>query len=278
MTDQIVVCLDGSPFAEQILPLAHYIAEAKPLPLKILRVVEDPEEFAAEKAYLESWSRAYHAEVKVIVSDRPAEAIIAELKRNPGAMPALTTHGRTAWLEAILGSIALEVVRKVARPTLLFRPHTDGHPAPRRIRNIVVALDGSNFAESIVPAAIELVRIVRGKLLLLQVLGPHTIGAAGSGSADIAETAYLRRMAIHIEERYAIAPTWDVLHGDPGHSLCRYLHEMPSSLLAITTYARSGWERAFLGSVAARCLRQTRLPILAYWPRDLRSVPAGISP
>jgi nucleotide-binding universal stress UspA family protein len=177
MIDQVIACLDGSPYAEQMLPLAHCIAAAKPVPLTLLRVVADREEFSSEEGYLNEWARAYAARVKVLVSDDPPRAIIAELKKNPGAIPAMTTHGRTAWAEAMMGSVALEVVRGAGRPVLLYHPRSGSFAAPRKISTLVVALDGGKFAEAILPAAVELALLLASKLLLLQVLPPEVFAA-----------------------------------------------------------------------------------------------------
>jgi nucleotide-binding universal stress UspA family protein len=43
---------------------------------------------------------------------------------------------------------------------------------------------------------------------------------------------------------------------------------MPNTLLAMTTHARAGIERAILGSVAAACVRRANVPLLLYWPHD----------
>ena len=40
----------------------------------------------------------------------------------------------------------------------------------------------------------------------------------------------------------------------------------PDTLLAMTTHARSGIERAVLGSVAGYCVRHAGVPLLLYWP------------
>jgi nucleotide-binding universal stress UspA family protein len=275
MIEEVIACLDGSPFAEQILPLAHYVAAAKPVPLTILRVVSDREEFAAEEAYLHEWSRAYGANVKVIVSDDPPKAIISLLEQRPGAMPAMTTHGRTAWAEAILGNVALEVLRGAKRPALLYKPRPGMLAAPKKITTVVAALDGGSFAEAILPAAVELGLLVRSKLLLLQVLTPETLAAGKAAAGDVLETSYLHSKAAEIERRHGIVPSWDVLHGEPGDSLCRYLHDMTDAVLAITTHGRSGLERAFLGSIAAHCLRRAGIPILAYWPPETVGASGG---
>lgn len=52
MFDKIFVCLDGSPLAEKILPLAQGIAKAKGANLVLLRVVGDSNEIASEERYM----------------------------------------------------------------------------------------------------------------------------------------------------------------------------------------------------------------------------------
>jgi nucleotide-binding universal stress UspA family protein len=274
MIEQVIACLDGSPFAEQILPLAHCVAAVKPIPLTLLRVVTDREEFSAEECYLSDWARAYAARVKVLVSDDPPRAIIAELEKNPGAIPAMTTHGRTAWAEAILGSVALEAVRGAKRPALLYRPRPGSVRVPRKITSVVAALDGGNFAEAILPAAVEMATLLRSQLLLLHVLTPETFAAGRLAAGDVLESSYLHKTALEIQQQHGFLPSWDVLHGEPGEALCRYLQDMPDAILAMTTHGRSGLRRAFLGSIAAECVRNAGLPMLMYWPPDAFSAAA----
>src|SRR5690242_15214596 len=52
MFDEIIACLDGSPLAETILPLACGLAETGEKNLALLRVVEDVEELGLEEKAL----------------------------------------------------------------------------------------------------------------------------------------------------------------------------------------------------------------------------------
>jgi nucleotide-binding universal stress UspA family protein len=273
MIDEVVACLDGSPFAEQILPLAHCVAAGKSVPLTIVRVVADREEFSAEEAYLKEWAHAYGARLKVLVSEDTSAAIIAELEKSPGAIPAMTTHGRTAWGEAILGSVAFEVLRSAKRPALLYRPQPVSLNPPRKITTVVAALDGGKFAEAILPAAAEIALVLKSNLLLLQVLAPERFTPGNLAAGDVLESSYLRNTAIAVQQRHGILPNWDVLHGEPGDALCRYLCDMPDTLLALTTHARTGLRRALFGSIAAHCVRNAGLPMLLYWPPEPSAQP-----
>lgn len=89
---------------------------------------------------------------------------------------------------------------------------------------------------------------------------------AGLPIGDVLESSYLQTKAGEIKKKYEIEPSWDVLHGEAGDAICRYLDGMHDTLLAITTHARGGFERALLGSVAAACIRKAGVPMLIYWP------------
>jgi nucleotide-binding universal stress UspA family protein len=115
MFGQVIACLDGSSLAEKILPLARGVTIAAGGRLTLLRVVEDAAELAAEEEYQRDCARQYGADVRFRISSDAADAIVAELERVPGAVAALTTHGRSAWLEALLGSVAFRVIRAAKR-------------------------------------------------------------------------------------------------------------------------------------------------------------------
>ena len=155
MFDEVIACLDGSSLAETILPLARGLTRTQGGKLTLLRIVGDAAELTAEENYLRDCSRQYSGQLRFLVSADPASAIGAELERNPKAIAALTTHGRTAWGEAILGSIALRVIRAAKRPVILFCPLGRDGDAPKKISQIVLALDGSEFAERLIPYAVK---------------------------------------------------------------------------------------------------------------------------
>lgn len=272
MIDEILVCLDGSPRAEKILPLTRGIAGATGARLAVLRVVSSTDELTAEETYLRDLARQYGAEMKFLISGDPANAIIAELKRNPGGIAALTTHGHTAWAEAILGGVAFKVMRNAGRPIILFRPPRNEQAIPKRITTLALALDGSAFAEGLIPCAADLAKSLGARLLLLQALAPQPAPTDPNDETFfMIESSYLQRTAAAIKQAYNIEGDWEVLHGEAADAICRYLKGMPYTMLAITTHARRGLERAILGSVAAECIRRAGVPILIYWPEG--SVP-----
>jgi nucleotide-binding universal stress UspA family protein len=266
--DQIIVCLDGSSLAEKIIPLARGLTQVTAGKLIFLRVVQDPAEIFGEEEYLSDCARQYGAQLRLTVSLDPARAIGAELERAPRAIAALTTHGRSAWTEAIMGSIALQVLREAMRPVLLFRPQQENGAAPKKITTVAAALDGSAFSEKILSYAVRAARSLSARLLLLQALPVHQPRPVLSHGqeADIVESAYLHRKAAEVQATHRIEAQWEVLHGEPADALCRYVKDMPDTLLAMTTHARAATERAIMGSVAGSCVRHAGVPLLLYWP------------
>jgi nucleotide-binding universal stress UspA family protein len=269
MFDEVFACLDGSQLAQEILPLAHGITAAASATLSLIRVVADADELAAEESDLRQCARRYRAEVRFLLSADPAAAIVGELEAKPNAIAAVTTHGRTAWTEAILGSVALRVIQGSSRPVILYRAVSGDGEAPKRISTLVLALDGSEFAERMILFAAEMTKALEARLVLVQALPPQpSIPAlAGNSKSDMLESSYLHGIAGKIKREHGIDCEWEVLHGDPADALCRYVKGMPETMLAMTSHARGGLQRALLGGVAAACLRRAGVPILMYGPR-----------
>jgi nucleotide-binding universal stress UspA family protein len=251
-----------------MIPLARGLTRPAAGKLIFLRVVEDPAEMPAEHDYLTDYARQNGAELRYVISKNPAAAIKTELEREPRAIAALTTHGRTAWTEAIIGSVAFRVLRESMRPVLLFRPHDKGSEAPNKITRVTAALDGSAFSEKILPYAVRAARSLSAHLFLVQALPVHQPRAISSDiqKSDILESSYVHRLSVEIQVAHGLQAQWEVLHGEPVDALCRYLKDMPETLLAMTTHAHPAAKRVVLGSIAAACVRHAGVPLLLYWP------------
>src|SRR5678816_2908614 len=104
--------------------------------------------------------------------------------------------------------------------------------------------------------------------MLVQALPAENAHAARANLpvGDVLESSYLQAKAAEIKKKYQIEPAWDVLHGEAGDAICRCVNGMQNTMLAMTSHARAGLERAFLGSVAATCIRKAGVPMLIYWP------------
>jgi nucleotide-binding universal stress UspA family protein len=78
-------------------------------------VVENNQELSSAENYMREQARLCHGTIKFLVSQDPASAIINELETQPRALVAITTHGRTGWAEAILGSVLSQLSQSAAK-------------------------------------------------------------------------------------------------------------------------------------------------------------------
>jgi len=141
MFRKILVPLDGSPAAEQILQKLGEIANGD-REVHLLRVANasqlpgvDPAELQvnvlreAEEylAALEARLRAEGLRVESHVRyGHPAEEIIEHIRHWRYDLVAMTTHGYGGLRRMLLGSVTNKVIRHARKPVLVIRP-----PAPR---------------------------------------------------------------------------------------------------------------------------------------------------
>jgi nucleotide-binding universal stress UspA family protein len=153
--DHLLVPLDGTPLAEQILeqavPLAQLL-KARVMLARVVRPVLRPdylpegttiggldhttlEEVRRHQVQLEEEARAYleqvagrlrdvglTVEVRVMVGEQPAVRLLDEAEAARTRMIALTTHGRSGLRRLFLGSVADKLVRGAQVPVLVRRP------------------------------------------------------------------------------------------------------------------------------------------------------------
>ncbi len=145
--DSIVVPVDGSTIAEQILPHVAAVAKALQLSVKLVSVVPPfayfytytgtdyapfpymdvaKEEELLAMSYLEKTEAKLKKESvksveKLIVHGDPAASIVDAARDTPNSMVAMTTHGRSGVGRWFLGSVADRVVRYSGAPVLLVR-------------------------------------------------------------------------------------------------------------------------------------------------------------
>jgi nucleotide-binding universal stress UspA family protein len=152
---RVLIPLDGSPLAEQILEPATALAAARESDITLLRVVQqltpeghDPDSGrmsgirpalftqlqemdrqASQRAedYLNQLTerlrqRSLHVQTRVVLHHRPAAAILDDASAHGGALIALATHGRGGLKRLLLGSVADKVLRGATTPVLVYRP------------------------------------------------------------------------------------------------------------------------------------------------------------
>jgi nucleotide-binding universal stress UspA family protein len=88
----------------------------------------------------------------VFSPDAPAPAIVTTAARDAVDLAIMSTHGRTGWRRAVLGSVTESVLRHAPCPVLTIAPHGTAITTVTPFRSIVCPVDSTNAAR----AALEL--------------------------------------------------------------------------------------------------------------------------
>jgi nucleotide-binding universal stress UspA family protein len=193
---QVLVPLDGSAFAEAILPHALLFAQWRQSILTLLQIVapsglpgvvdrltpddwSDGEEIWG-KDYLAAMVRRLQSSGVTVQTRHPQaalaeQAIVSYTRQQPQVqLIALTVHGRNAIGRGLLGSVAEQVFAAVPTPLLLLHPPEDKHTTSGPIvsttyETIIVLLDGSAGAERALQEAASLAGLCDATLVLVAV-------------------------------------------------------------------------------------------------------------
>lgn len=293
MYKRILVPLDGSPTGDRVLPYVRNLGRKLDAKVELFRVFDSrpeffyPEPFLYQDRYgddstlyrdevmtslgvtktnLEAAGVAAqavmhepdHPETDMTEADHtcgtPAQHIVAESKKVPDTLIVMSTHGRAGLGRWAMGSVTDKVLHSVKTPMLIIRTEENDAFLDGSMGHIIVPLDGSALAETILPHAVALAKGLNAKLCLVRVTPGHTLRDGARN--DLKWLADMAR-----EEGVADVES-KVLYGTPAEAIVDLTHEYPDSLVAMTTHGRSGMNRWLMGSVADRVVREAAGPVL----------------
>jgi nucleotide-binding universal stress UspA family protein len=297
MYDKILVPLDGSALAEQVLPYMKPLAKALVASIELLRIIPpagleladpsstNPQDQALD--YLRSISASLNdlgvSISSIVRQGSPASWIISEAEQEPGTLIAMSTHGRSGVARWLLGSVTDKVLLATTTPLLIVRPSEPPNPVSEvQLKTVIVPLDGSVLAEQVLLHVATLAKALDLAVKLVQVhpsveeysryFERQQIGSAAtvysgpyevfSREADAQAMEYLHevKMQLHHEGVWLVEES--LLRGHPAATIVDLARETPGSLVAMTTHGRSGMGRWLLGSVAERVIRHSGVPVL----------------
>lgn len=273
MVGVVVVPLDGSELAGQILPYARQIADHLRIPLHLLRVIPpDASAGARDQAYAYlsemggGLQHPFHMSVRL---GNTAEQIIALADEVDNPIIAMTTHGRGGLGRLLYGSVADQVVREANIPVLLIRSGT--RPVTGvALRSIMVPLDGSAHAEAALPHAVELAGAFDADLWLVRAVEtPLVVGgplsafalAGAYRQASLEAEAYLRAVAERLDSEGVRVRT-RLLTGYAEDEILAFGDEAEVELVVMATRGRTGVGRLTLRDLAGHLLRRGNAPVM----------------
>ncbi|MFN8470635.1 MAG: universal stress protein [Anaerolineae bacterium] len=292
----ILAPLDGSELSERALPTAIRLAQATGGRIILVRAAwasglhDDSFEaqiYAVNEAesYLEGVARRVAQQGvgvdAVVPYARPADAILLETDLHHADLVVMTTHGRSGLGRWVYGSVAEALIARSRVPVWLMRSEGPVEPAQPRAR-LLVPLDGSTFAETVLPHAAEIARALDWTIVLMQAVAPSAGAAASSTVDDPAQDGpapntdeadaqrYLAGIAAGVKAEGLRVQTM-VRLGSPTSAILDEERAAGMGLIAMATHGRTGLPRLFLGSVASSVLRRGGLPLLLVRPAAVKS-------
>lgn len=306
MFRSILVPLDGSELAEQVLPLALSIATRAGAEITLLQVVPLPTEplplegtllsVDEQLELLQGNAREYLKDVALRLQatesgqPRPmtvkrdtavgeaAQSIVDYAAAIKADLIVIATHGRSGLSRWALGSVTDRVLQLGHTPMIVVRPHSTAPVAFEQLPTldrIMVTLDGSELAELALPLATKLGRLFRSELLLFRAA---VLPAVSYTSPDMvllqqdlwtgAETEARTYLQSVVRPLEATGLRVHTLTTPNSvvESIITVAETRDVDLIAMTTHGRTGLSRVVYGSVADRVIRSGVRPVLVVRP------------
>ncbi|MDO9459333.1 MAG: universal stress protein [Alphaproteobacteria bacterium] len=303
---RVVACLDRSRLSQQVAQHALAIAGALSVPVTLLQVLEAGPAGATRADPLEWDIRRHEARSTIeplvaslsndkgsvdaeIVEGHAAEQICLWAADRAAELIVLGAHGEGRLTDDGLGNTARNVLDRATGSVLLVPALGVSGTTGRemRYRRLMVPVDGSSRAESVIPYAVRLAQAVQAELLIAYVIPVPEMIESGPLEAEDIE---LRECVVRRNERVAkdyldrlrgriacvgLRVRTMVLRDDDVRSrLSRLITDEKVDLVILSAHGQSGRTDAPYGSVTAHLIGHSSVPLLIV--RDRLTVAAQL--
>jgi nucleotide-binding universal stress UspA family protein len=141
---------------------------------------------------------------------------------------------------------------------------------------IIVPLDGSKLAESVLAHACALAHCMGSEVILMRVmvysaydylLTDPTVSASLREEMEREASNYLEPLADALRDEGIRASAVAVIVNSPiADAIIEFARDKQADLIAMSTHGRTGPSRWFLGSIADRVVRGAGMPVLMVRP------------
>lgn len=302
MYQTLLVPLDGSEFAAHAIPVATDLARRTGAMVH-LALVHDPSAFipfvpgevvvpvydaslvqerrAADQAALDAAVASVEAHgvrvVGALLEGTVIESLIEYGQQVASELTIMTTHGRGGFERFRLGSVSTAYLIRATTPVLLLRGSMAGDHSALPHSPLMCPLDGTPFAEKILPHAAAFADACGITMSLFSVTTPHAVAMAPFATeALLADPSTLdvevEQRNQYLERMKSECPPGTQVHGTTDMSIGRAIIDetarINAGVIAMATHARGGLMRFILGSVADEVTRGCDIPVLVYRPEE----------
>jgi nucleotide-binding universal stress UspA family protein len=287
MSGIVLVPLDGSPHAERALALALTIAATPSRSLRLIHVT--PGRSPAEAQHPDDRAFASRADAEAYLLavldrlDRPSDRLVTadvlhgdptlvllhEVTSPGPALIVLSTHGGGGPTGDFASARTRSLLAAAQGPWILLGPRSlpvessGGRIGPAILSTILIALDGSSGAQTIVPHAVELARdLPNARITLLTVLESGEAASALDQPSRVASAhAYLDHLAARIRAAGTDVSQRVMASADVAGAILQAAELEEAHIIGMTFEASAG-DRHF-GPALQGVLLHSRFPVLA---------------
>lgn len=285
MQQSVLVPLDGSKLSEKALKVAESLVEGRQgAGLVLLRALETPRLSAwlpaemlplhqQEKTLVAEYLEAHRSalaekgiEVRTVLAPGPGpvDAVVKQCSNDQVDLIVMSSHGQSGWIKFFLGSNTEKIAHLA--PTQILVVKGEGEPKFPFTR-ILIPLDGSERAQSALPAALD---IAPGGSASITLVGVSVVfkGHAFEGDIRTVIEPDYKRIQSYLDEQaewlssqgYQVDTV--IKRGEPADEILKVAKEEQSDLILMTSQGRTGFDAWLYGSVAERILRNCECSVL----------------
>jgi nucleotide-binding universal stress UspA family protein len=286
--------MDGSKTAEAVLPYGRALARSLEIPVELLGVVdtsvldnrvfggsEDSEAIIAasirsSEGYLKRIAKTFPADkVSCTVESGQPEDVIIEKAGSDATLTAMATHGRSGINRLLMGSVAEKVLRSATNPLILIRASEEADSEGlAALKSVVVPLDGSELAETVLSPVVQLANALKLEVILLRAYEVPMNTYAGMedsypvdyeriiGALKDEAKIYLESKVGELKRNGIEKVSFAISEGSGASEIVALGRRTPDNLIAMCTHGRSGIKRWVLGSVTEKVVRLCDDPVL----------------
>lgn len=292
MFKRILLPLDGSPLAECVLPHALVLARTHQAQVHLLRVINpasiespinagDPFEWNFRKVEAEIYLKNVAArfieaglETQTFTAEgKTADTIIEYARTNAVELILLSSHGKSGLTGWNVSSVVQKVIIQAHTSIMLVRayqPHAD----VTHYKRILLPLDGSQRAESVLPLAAEMARFWEAELIIVHGIAqpemprrkPLTVEEVKLAEKLVeCNRAEATQYLGELKQRFDVPLETHLFVTDKiASSLHRFVKDQDIDLVILTAHGFSGEPFWPYGSIVTTFISYGTSPLLVY--------------
>ncbi|MGB5932689.1 MAG: universal stress protein [Anaerolineae bacterium] len=272
---RILICTDGSKYAEEAIRFGGFIAKGAKAHLTLLGVIEGPDEAEKVRKSLERARDLLAQDVSALETKtkmgHAAEEILSETEEREYDLVVVGSRGRRGITRFLLGSTAARIVQHTPISVLIVKGKRPS------LRNILICTGGEERGEEDVRFGGMIARSIRAQVTILHVMSQLPLTPeARLEDLEATEEELLRqetregvhlRKGLQILKELGVAGEVKIRRGLVVNEILAEAEEGDYDLLVIGAHAAPGLYRFLLDDLTTQIVLGSPRPVLVVKPK-----------